>query len=139
MRQSGKKRSSTKEGREALGNASRGRVKSEETIQKLREARLGTKLSEETKKKISIGQKKRLPESYPRKPCSEEQKNKIRMGQTLRHSIYQIDKQTKSVIKEWDSITQASNVLKIDRGGISMVCKAKQIYAGGFKWEYKNK
>lgn len=38
-------------------------------------------------------------------------------------------------VKEWSSITDASNELKIN--GISYVCNGKQKYAGGYKWMFK--
>ncbi len=40
-------------------------------------------------------------------------------------------------IKLWNSISQASRSLGIDKSTIIRVCKGRQQTAGGFKWEYK--
>lgn len=41
-------------------------------------------------------------------------------------------------IKDYGSIIEASNKLKIDSGTISKVCKGKKKSAGGFIWKYKS-
>jgi len=62
----------------------------------------------------------------------------IKSGKEKRTSILQFDKQ-RGFIKEWESITEASKVLKISEGDISK-CINKKGYAqtaGGFIWRYK--
>ena len=43
-----------------------------------------------------------------------------------------------NLIKEWDTITQASNDLNIYNSNISMCCNGKLKTSGGFIWKYKN-
>lgn len=40
-------------------------------------------------------------------------------------------------IKQWNSIIEASNTLKIDTSSISKVCKNKRKTAGGYVWKYE--
>lgn len=49
--------------------------------------------------------------------------------------IIQIDINTKTVIKEWDSISEAENALNIHH--ISMVCSGKRKKCGGYIWKLK--
>ena len=41
-------------------------------------------------------------------------------------------------IKEWESIKEAANELKIHSGGISACCRKKTNMCGNYKWRYKN-
>lgn len=50
--------------------------------------------------------------------------------------ILQYDKQ-KNFIKEWPSIKDAANALKISTASIINVCKGKQKIGGGYIWKYK--
>ena len=50
--------------------------------------------------------------------------------------IVQYDK-LNNFIKEWDSLSQASKILGIDKGHISNCCKNKRKTAGKFIWKYK--
>lgn len=43
------------------------------------------------------------------------------------------------IIKEWESITEAANFLKLHRANITLVCNGKRNLCGGFKWKYKIK
>jgi hypothetical protein len=42
------------------------------------------------------------------------------------------------IIKEWNSIDEASKSLSIKDSNISLVCKGKRNTAGGFTWKYVN-
>ena len=42
-------------------------------------------------------------------------------------------------IKEWQSIKEAGEVLKIDKSGIGQCCKGRLKTSGGFIWKYKEK
>ncbi len=72
-----------------------------------------TKVSEETKKRISL--------------------SKIGQGNK---PVLQIGFDG-SLIREFVSILEASNETKINRSGISAVCRCIQKTAGGFYWKYK--
>jgi len=49
-------------------------------------------------------------------------------------AVYQIDKDTNKIIKEWGGIRLAERELKIRH--ISDCCKGRLKTAGGFKWAY---
>jgi group I intron endonuclease len=51
-------------------------------------------------------------------------------------SVIQLDK-SGEIIKEWSSIRNASDILKIHASNISMCLKGKYKSAGGFIWKYK--
>ena len=42
-------------------------------------------------------------------------------------------------IKEWESASQASENLKINKSHIGECCRKERKTAGRFKWEFKNK
>lgn len=50
--------------------------------------------------------------------------------------VMQLDKYG-NVIKEYDSVTDASRTTKIDKSNISKVCRGISNEAGGFHWRYK--
>lgn len=50
--------------------------------------------------------------------------------------VIQISKDN-SIIKKWDSITEASNTLNIDNSHIGQVCKGERKTAGGYKWAFE--
>lgn len=51
--------------------------------------------------------------------------------------IYQIDKKTNNIVKEFDAIASAARELQVNPGHICSVCKGKRKTAYGYKWEYK--
>jgi group I intron endonuclease len=152
----------TDEHKQKIINKNKGRIVSFETKNKIRNAikgeknghygkkpwNYGKKFSEESKRKMSEAKKEEKNFFYGKK-FSEEHKKKISKSNSgsRNHSfnkkgknsifskkIYQIDAHTNKIIREWDSITEAENNLKICH--ISMVCNNKRKYAGGFKWEF---
>lgn len=50
--------------------------------------------------------------------------------------INQLDKDG-NLIREWDSIKEAAQTMKIDKASISKCCKNKQKTCNGFIWKYK--
>lgn len=56
----------------------------------------------------------------------------------LNKSIVQLNKETCIKIKEWGSLTQASEELKVYKGLICRACKGTAPSAYGFKWMYKS-
>ena len=57
---------------------------------------------------------------------------------TLTKPVVQIDKNTNSVIKIWNSAKEASDSLGVDVSGIRAVCNGRQKTSKGFKWRYLN-
>lgn len=52
--------------------------------------------------------------------------------------IYQLDKDTREIIKEWPSARDVNNELGIGENGIARCCKGKKGIVGGFRWKYVN-
>ena len=50
--------------------------------------------------------------------------------------IYQIDKDTGNIIKEWESLSLAANELNLKIGNICKVCQGLRKSAGGYIWKY---
>lgn len=136
------------------GIGSIGRVASEEFKIKNSKLHKGKKLSDETKKKISlssIGRKHseeskiKMSNSSKGKLLSEETKNKIslslkgRNDHCFKKAIYQIDPDTDSIIEEFDSVISAAK--KIGNvsycGNIISVCRGRLNKAYNYKWKYK--
>lgn len=51
--------------------------------------------------------------------------------------IQMLDPKTNSVIREFESISDAGREMKINHSNIAMVCKGIRPKAGGYKWRYK--
>jgi rubrerythrin len=56
--------------------------------------------------------------------------------QAKRISVNMIDQKTKSILKTFISISDASRQMKINSSNICMVCKGQRPNAGGYIWEY---
>lgn len=95
---------------------------SKETKEKMSIAKIGKRFSEEHRKKLSIAQNK------------EEVKRKKSL--THRRSVVQLSIQGE-FIKEWYSLTEASENLNISRSSIYQSCR-KGYIAHGYKWKYNN-
>jgi hypothetical protein len=89
--------------------------------------------SDESKKKISL--------SKTGSTHTESTKNKIGKNQpkekpSKRKKVDQFDKNN-NFIKTWDSIAEATLILNLPSGCVSMACSGKIKSAGGFIWKYK--
>lgn len=115
-----------------------GRHRAPETIEKMRRANLGKKLSEETRKKMSENSKRHADQAR-----ESIRKNSYTWGKRggecpFAKPVIQYDLDG-NFIKEWDCIQDASQTLHIKDANISRVCKGKRKTCGGFKWAYKSK
>lgn len=107
---------------------------SQETIEKIRNSKLGKKHSEETKLKLSL-----INSGKPsnRKGCKLSTDHRISLLKAItgRKSKYR-----KKIVCSngiiYDSITQASQSLNIIRNNINQVCLGKRKTAGGLKFNY---
>lgn len=118
----------SKERRDIISKVHKGKKMSNETIQKMKIAQKGKIVNAEGRNRMSIaklGVKR-----------NEEVKAKIKLNNKSRKEVYQLDLNNQ-IIKDWNSITEASNSLKIDVSSISAACKGKLKTAGKFKWAYK--
>lgn len=100
------------------------------TIQKISDSKKGKHSSKETRNKMSFSQSGIKNSFYGKKHTEEYLLRK-------RKPIIQLDVND-NFIKEWLSITDASESLKIKCSGISFVLKGKYKTSGGFKFKYKN-
>jgi hypothetical protein len=103
----------------------------EETKERISKARIGKKLSEETKDKM----RKPKPKGFSEK-LSQIKKGISTGPSKRRKEVNQLDLDG-NFIKTWESITKVEKELKIYN--INAVCKGKQETAGGYKWKYKIK
>lgn len=96
---------------------------SQETRMKISQKIKGQKRSPETKQKITEALLKR-DKSFLNK---------------YKKSVLQIDIKTNEIVKEFDSISEASRFFnKKDNSLIGAVCRGKGKIAYGFKWRFKN-
>jgi group I intron endonuclease len=98
--------------------------------EKISNSKTGTKLSEETKRKMSESQKGEKNGFYGKKHSENFMKTK-------RKVIIQLNKNDEP-IKEWKSISDASKELNVFNSNICNVLKGKYKTTGGFKFIYKN-
>lgn len=103
----------------------------EDAKEKISKARIGKKLSEETKDKM----RKPKPKGFSEK-ISQIKKGVSTGPSKRRKEVDQLDLDG-NFIKTWESITKVEKELKIYN--INAVCKGKQETAGGYKWKYKIK
>lgn len=84
-----------------------------------------------------------LKEDGRKKPFTEEMKkraserSKGRLSK-LKKGVYQIDKNTLEIIKQYSSITEAAKTTNICDSAICNSCKNKVRTAGGFIWKYSD-
>lgn len=114
------------------GELNQNKTISQETKDKIRNALKGRKPSVETRLILS---EKKLGNTFNkgRKLTDLHIKNR---SLSLSKKILQCD-MNEGLIKEWDSIKLASDMLKINAGHISSCCKNKRKSAGKYKWKYK--
>lgn len=131
------------------GGESRSGIKlTEEHKEKIRKGNLGKKVSEETRKKLSIKSKKRWlnPEYIEHMRIINSGTNNKMYGvkltdeqKLLRKSkqVIQFD-MGNNFISEFISIHEAEKITGVARSCISGCCEGKYKQAGGYIWKYKN-
>jgi hypothetical protein len=106
--------------------------RTEEQKQKISKAKLGHKVSEETRLKMSISNSKPKPPGFG---------DKLKKPNTVPapycKPLLQYDKQG-NFLREWSSGKEVNEILKINRASLSNVLKGKNKTAGGFIWCYKH-
>lgn len=116
-----------------------GKHHTEDTKEKIRNARKGSYLTDETKEKLSKANSGSNNPFYGKKHTEESRK---KMSESLRginspntKRVIQFDKQG-NFIQIWDYIKQAAEALGINNCSIGACCRGSRKTAGGFKWEY---
>jgi group I intron endonuclease len=137
-------RKMSKESRELIGLAHRGKVVSKETREKLSKTKLAQKikLSPETIKKLVKARIERGTSVKTREKLSIANKGKkphintiLAIKKSLSRPVrqYTLDNE---LIQEWESISEACRQLNLDTSRISLCCRGKAKTTGGFKWKY---
>ncbi len=114
-------------------------VTSLETKERIRNSKLGTKASVETKKKQSDSHKKRLFGKVHILTGRKTPKERIiRIANSRKKIVIQMDLQG-NFIREWDSAKDGGIGLNLDDSSIGKCCKGnkRNSRVGGFKWKYK--
>lgn len=129
--------------RQLRSKVHKNKIVSKETRLKQRNAKLGTKASKSTRKKMSdercgekhwhFGKKGQDSPSYGFKH-SKKSREKISKGHSK--AIIQYDSNG-TFIKEWPSATIASKILGKSRGNINACCRGERQHVGGFIWKFK--
>lgn len=121
---------------------------SEETKEKIRQANIGRKHTEEElekmrnwrenndnpmkNKKHSKDSKKKISETRKNNGCAKGEKNPS-AKKVAQYDLYD------NLIKVWECVQYASNELEINNSSICKCAKGKIKTAGGFKWKYIEK
>ena len=117
----------SEESKQKISEAIKKKWEDEEYRKRMSDAHLGHGLSEEHKQKLINANTNRKMSQY----------TKDRLNESKYKKVVQYTKDVK-LIKVWDSMTEASDELSINRKGISNVCRHPERYktAGGFVWKY---
>lgn len=112
---------------------------SEQTRQKISQSRKGQTPSKETKDKISKALRGRnnpwFGKKLPKEVCQKLSDTRKGTNNPRCKKILQYDT-NKNLIAVWDYMAQASEELNITPSNITRCCKGQRKSAGGFIWEY---
>lgn len=135
-------------------------ILTQEGIEKMRQAKIGKRHTEEHKAKISASMqgrtisedhKQQLSQIFKGRRMSREARekmskshlgkkmtaeNRIKINKVVCKAVYQM--QDNQIIKEWESISEAAKSLNINGSHITSCCKGTRKTAGGYKWQYAN-
>jgi len=122
------------------GEGFSGLIKSDLHRQRLSESNLGKKLSEETKRKISLSLIGKIGRNTGNKHSEETKKqiSETKKG-TLSWNATPVLQLTKDgeLVKEWVSATAAAKELDLSQGNIWTAINGGRNTCGGFKWKIK--
>lgn len=122
-----------------LARSRKGIKQNIEAVKKTAEKNKGSKRSIETRLKMSQNSKRQShSDEYKAKMAILTSKRLKGKPSKRKTSIIQLTLQNEP-IKEWESITLASQSLNVSGGHISKCCKGKKNSIGGYKWKYKPK
>jgi group I intron endonuclease len=144
------KKSFTKERKENIRKRMKGHITSEETRQKISNARKGKKLSKEQCENISKGKRgiaspnkgikysdeTKLKMSLAKKGVKQSNSHRENLNKAIQKKIIQTDLED-NFIKEWDSLISAAKELSLSSGSICDCCKGKLKRVSKYKFKYK--
>ena len=130
------------------GESRSGTSLTEEHKEKIRQANLGKKVSQETRRKLSVSSTRRWKDAgyiqhmreinsgVNNKMYGKKMSDKEKLKRNAK-PVEQYDLNG-SLIKEYISIHQASDQTKVHRDGIKKCCIGKFKTSGGYVWKFKN-
>ncbi len=123
------------------GDGSSGRVVTEEFRERYRqlEKERGLLLSYAIGRVVSQKSRDKASNSMKGRKFTEDHKNKLKEASTCKKKVLQYNLKD-NLIREWESVAQASNYCNVSKQAISQCCRNCKYNktAGGFKWKYKN-
>jgi hypothetical protein len=125
------------ESKESLIKNKIGRKQSKETVKKRVDKNKGQKRNKSFSKKISeINKGNQYMLGYKYTEEQRERQSQAKLGKPKKgKKVEQLDMDG-NLIREWDSVSKASEGVKIGISGISYAISGKQKSAGGFKWRF---
>lgn len=106
-------------------------------------SQLGRKCSDESRKKISEGNKGKIISEEIRKKMSNSAKSKVvsketrlKMAKAMSKPVSQIDKKTGEILATFNSTKEVERTLGISNNHISEACNGRYKTAYGYKWQY---
>ena len=124
--------------RERMSNIKRGQRHTQETIEKIRAAHLGENNHFYGKRHTEESKAKMRRAKLGRK-LSEETKIKLRQNKPNKRMVNQIDPKTHQVINTFSSIRGAADYVGVKRSNISCCCRGVYATSAGYYWEYADK
>jgi len=119
----------SKDHKDKIGNSNKNKIRSLETIEKLRKAKIGKKQTQETiDKRVS---------KIKGKKFTQEQKLKASQRSSSKKSVYQICSKTGNILNEYDSMTKAANFIGVCPDAIGNAIRGVSNFSGGFIWKLK--
>lgn len=110
------------------GGGRSGVPRTEETKEKLRQANLGKKASEETRKRQSLAHKGKHGG-----PFTDAHKKNLSRAKSFPVAQFTSNG---DFICFWQSAREVASVIGIDRSGVQKCCNGSKQYFHGFKWQY---
>jgi len=121
-------------GKKGLDNPNFGSKRTQEQKETLSRALKGIKRSEEMRSKMSAIAKTRIGAKNPVYGKKKSAQQKQHLSKIRSQKVVQYDKDSKKIIKIWDSAKIAGSVLGIDASSIARCCRSKVKTAGKFVW-----
>jgi hypothetical protein len=127
--ESNRRRQVSDETRKKISPKHSGKKLTDIHIQQIRQGTLGKKRTSESRLKIS--------QALKGKNKSEEHKKNMSLNHSRKRIIQQLDIKTNEVIREFESITEATKETGYHYGAIQNCCRGRSKTSNGYQWRYK--